>query len=88
MIEFLVSRGLFRNSEFNFWTPRIVWRHVLRGRFVIECLVSRGRFSTPRLARDREKAKKKFLESSTYGRASRGEGEIKKQQRDPEKEIA
>ena len=56
-MEFLVSRGLFRNSEFNVWTPRIVWRHVLRGRFVIEFLVSRGRFSTPRLARDREKAR-------------------------------
>ena len=27
------------------------------------------------------------LESWTYGRASRGEGEIKKQKRDPEKEI-
>ena len=28
------------------------------------------------------------LESSTYGRASRGEGEINLQKRDPEKEIA
>ena len=29
-----------------------------------------------------------FLESSTSGRASRGEGEIEKQKRDPEKEVA
>ena len=29
-----------------------------------------------------------FLESSIYGRASRGEGEINLQKRDPEKEVA
>jgi len=67
VIEFLVSRGLFRNSEFNFWTPRTVWRHVLRGRFVIECLVSKGRFSTPRLARDREKARRNFWSPGLMG---------------------
>ena len=67
VIEFLVSRGLFRNSEFNLWTPRTVWRHVLRGRFVIECLVSRGRFSTPRLARDREKARRNFWSPGLMG---------------------
>ena len=35
-----------------------------------------GRSSALRLARDRKKAKKKFEESSTYGRVNEGEGEI------------
>ena len=44
-------------------------------------------YSAPGVARDREKARgDKSSESSTSGRAGRGEGEINLQKRDPEKE--
>ena len=44
--------------------------------------------SAPGVAREREKARGECLwGSQRHGRASRGEGEIKKQKRDPEKEI-
>ena len=44
--------------------------------------------SGPGVAREREKARGECLwGSQRHGRASRGEGEIKKQKRDPEKEI-